>query len=43
MEQKYEDFQPLVDWLETFNLNYKVGQSDIVLPQINLTGNKAWK
>ena len=43
MEQKCDDFQSLVDWLETFNLNYKVGQSDIVLTEINLTGNKAWK
>ena len=43
MEQKCEDFPALVDWLQTFNLNYKVGQSDIVQPEINLTGNKAWK
>ena len=41
MEQKSDDYQSLVDWLETFNLNYKVGQSDIVLSEINLTGNKA--
>ena len=41
MEQKCDDFQSLVDWLETFNLNYKVGQRDIVLTEINLTGNKA--
>ena len=43
MEQKCEDFQALVDWLQTFNLNYEVGHSDIVLAEINLTGNKAWK
>ena len=43
MEQKSEDYQSLVDWLETFNLNYKVGQSDIVQTEINLTGNKAGK
>ena len=43
MEQKCEDFQSLVDWLQTFNLNYKVGQIDIVQSQINLTGNKAGK
>ena len=43
MEQKCGDFQALVDWLQTFNLHYKVGQPDIVQSQINLTGNKAWK
>ena len=43
MEQHCEDFQSLVDWLETFNLNYEVGQSDIVQTEINLTGNKAGK
>ena len=43
MEQKSEDFQSLVDWLQTFNLNYEVGQSDIVRTEINLTGNKAGK
>ena len=25
MEQKSDDYQSLVDWLETFNLNYEVG------------------
>ena len=43
MEQHCEDFQSLVDWLQTFNLNYEVGQSDIVPTEINLTGNKAGK
>ena len=43
MEQKSEDFQSLVDWLQTFNLNYEVGHSDIVWTEINLTGNKAGK
>ena len=33
MEQKSDDYQSLVDWLETFNLNYEVGQIDIVLAE----------
>ena len=33
MEQKSDDYQSLVDWLETFKLNYEVGQIDIVLAE----------
>ena len=43
MEQKSDDYQSLVDWLETFNLNYKVGQGTLFLVKINLRGNKAGK